>query len=217
MRQQQKGGVMEPAVIDDLLSEIRNFLKCATPQEWLEMAVTQLPILLIDHANCEKKAASTAMSLMFKYIDRPDLLAKMSKLAREELVHFDQVHKILQQRGIDYVEVSASRYASGLFKLANREEPYLLVDKCIIGAIVEARSCERFARLIPYLDEELAKFYFSLLRSECRHFGDYLSLAQQYSSVPIEPRVEKFLLAEQELITAQDSEFRFHSGRPALA
>ncbi|ATX76819.1 tRNA-(ms[2]io[6]A)-hydroxylase [Reinekea forsetii] len=208
---------MEPAVIDDLLVEIRSFLTCETPQEWLDMAVTQLPTLLIDHANCEKKAASTAMSLMFKYIDRPELLAKMSKLAREELVHFDQVHKIMLLRGIDYIEVSASRYAAGLFKLANRQEPYLLVDKCIIGAIVEARSCERFARLIPFLDDDLAKFYFSLLRSECRHYGDYLGLAQQYSVEPITPRVELFLAAEQELITRPDNEFRFHSGPPLAA
>ncbi len=208
---------MDKHLIDELLAEIRSFLKCDTPDEWAQAAILDLPTLLIDHANCEKKAASTAMALMYKYIDRPELLAKMSKLAREELVHFDQVLKIMKSREIEYLHVSASNYAADLFKMARRKEPYMLIDKCIIGAIVEARSCERFAKLIPLLDEQIAKFYFSLLKSEGRHYRDYIELAAQYSDEPIEERIEEFLMAEKELILRQESELRFHSGVPFTA
>jgi tRNA-(ms[2]io[6]A)-hydroxylase len=153
---------------------------------------------------------------MYKYIDRKELLAKMSKLAREELVHFDQVTKIMYARNIEYTPISAARYAGGLHKLVRKDEPNSLVDKCILGAIVEARSCERFASLIPFLDEELAKFYYSLLKSEGRHYQDYLKLAKTYSSDPIDSRIQTFLLKENELIESSDVEFRFHSGVPAI-
>jgi tRNA-(ms[2]io[6]A)-hydroxylase len=207
---------MDQLLIEDLMTEIRGFLGCATPQAWIDAAISNMPILLIDHANCEKKAASTAISMMYKYIDRKELLAKMSKLAREELVHFDQVTKIMYARNIEYTPISAARYAGGLHKLVRKDEPNSLVDKCILGAIVEARSCERFASLIPFLDEELAKFYYSLLKSEGRHYQDYLKLAKTYSSDPIDSRIQTFLLKENELIESSDVEFRFHSGVPAI-
>ncbi len=207
---------MDQAIVKEIMADIHSFLKCSTPQGWIDAALSNMPILLIDHANCEKKAASTAMSMMYKYIDRKELLTKMSKLAREELVHFDQVTKIMYSRDIDYVPVSAARYAQGLHKHVRKEEPHQLIDKCIIGSIVEARSCERFAALIPFLDDELGKFYYSLLRSEGRHFRDYLTLAELYADYDIQERVETFLAAERELIESPDSEFRFHSGIPGF-
>lgn len=200
--------------IDEYMSDVRGFLNCQTPDEWVDAALPNLPTLLIDHANCEKKAASTAISLMFKYIDRKDLLSKMSKLAREELVHFDQVVKILYDRNIEYIHVSAGNYVAGLIKEVRNHEPYLLIDKLIVGAIVEARSCERFGKLIPVFDEELAKFYYSLLKSECRHYQDYLNLANSYSDEPVENRVKEFLDLEESLIMSSDEQFRFHSGIP---
>lgn len=208
---------MNTEAISELTADITSFLHCETPKSWINAALDNIPLLLIDHANCEKKAASTAMSLMYKYIDRPELLSKMSKLAREELVHFDQVTKIMAKRDIEYIAVSAARYASALHQHVRKEEPYLLVDKCIVGAIVEARSCERFASLIPYMDEELAKFYFSLLRSEARHYQDYIKLANMYVDEDISERVNYFLVVEKELIESSDSEFRFHSGVPSTA
>ena len=208
---------MLKADIDEQLVDIRGFLACETPDAWVEAALKDLPTLLIDHANCEKKAASTAISMMYKYIDRPELLTKMSKLAREELVHFDQVLKIMKDRDIAYEHVSAGRYAAKLFKMVIKEEPQLLIDKCILGAIVEARSCERFAKLVPHLDEDLAKFYFSLLRSEARHYQHYIMLAEKYANAPIQARLNEFLQAEKELIESPDDELRFHSGVPITA
>lgn len=173
--------------------------------------------LLIDHANCEKKAAGTALNLMFRYVDKVDLLGKMSRLAREELRHFEQVLAIMKKRGIAYRHLSSARYADGLRKGARSSDPGKLVDILICGALIEARSCERFARIAPHLDAELAKFYTSLLKSESRHFKDYLTLAQRYSAEPIDGRVAFFRQREQELIESPDEVFRFHSGPPVAA
>ncbi len=210
---------LDTTAINDLLGDIPDFLGAATPKAWIDKALCEQEILLIDHAQCEKKAASTALSMMYKYVDRRELLAKMSKLAREELVHFDQVLKLMDQRGVAYRHLSAGRYASALHAHVRGGEPEKLIDRLILGAFVEARSCERFAALVPYLndkrDEELARFYQSLLKSEARHYKDYLRLAEQYADESIAPRVELFRQKEAELIETPDEVFRFHSGVPA--
>lgn len=202
----------------DSLAHIEAFLRCPTPAAWIEAACQNQALLLIDHANCEKKAASTAMNLMYKFTDRPELLKKMSQLAREELLHFQQVVEIMESRGIAYTAVTASRYASSLRALAAGKGEAQLIDTLLIGAIIEARSCERFAALAPFLDGELAKFYRSLLKSEARHYEDYLTLASRYApaaGVDCDARLQALLTAEAELIQSGDGEFRFHSGAPA--
>lgn len=201
---------------DDLLPESLNeFLACITPDRWLKWALDNPEILLVDHAQCEKKAASTAMSLLYRYVDQPLLLSKMSQLAREELLHFEQVVGLMEKRGVEYKHLTASRYAEGLRRHVRSNDPERLIDILIIGALIEARSCERFARLIPYLDEELAKFYRTLVKSEGRHFEDYLLLAQQQTNASIDERIAFFVAREAELITSPDTAFRFHSGVPA--
>ncbi|MDO6745903.1 tRNA-(ms[2]io[6]A)-hydroxylase [Gilvimarinus sp. 1_MG-2023] len=195
------------------ITPITDFLKCETPQGWIDNAIANPAILLLDHANCEKKAASTAMQLMYRYVSDFELLNKMSRLAREELRHFEQVIAIMQSRGIAYEQISAARYAAELRKPVRTHEPARLIDTLIVGAIIEARSCERFAKLAPFLDDELQKFYLSLLKSEARHFQDYLQLAQKAAGdESIAERVEHFLLLEQTLVMGEDDEFRFHSG-----
>ncbi|MBZ2167655.1 tRNA-(ms[2]io[6]A)-hydroxylase [Marinobacter sp. F4216] len=194
------------------LQEIHDFLPCRTPQQWIDNALAHQDLLLIDHAHCEKKAASTALSLMYRYVDNTDLLNKMSRLAREELRHFEQVLAIMKKRGVTYDHLTPARYAAGLRELVRKEDPGRLVDVLIVGAIIEARSCERFAALAPYLDEKLADFYNSLLKSEARHYQDYLKLAEQANGGAVEDRVAEFLAVEHQLITEPDTEFRFHSG-----
>ena len=196
------------------MNEVNEFLYCSTPQAWIDAVAADLPTLLIDHANCEKKAASTALNLIFRYVDKPELSMKLSKLAREELRHFEQVLTLLQKRNIDFEHVSASRYAAELRKGVRTSEPHRLVDMMIVSAIVEARSCERFEAVIPVLDEELAQFYTSLLKSEARHFQVYLNFAKKYSPEDIQPRVDFFLARDRELVESDDTEFRFHSGSP---
>ncbi len=196
------------------ITPILEFLKAATPQAWIDAAVDNLDILLIDHAQCEKKAASTALMLIHRHPDREELLYKLSRLAREELRHFEQVLDILKSRGIKYRALSAARYARTLREHVRNQEPHRLVDTLIIGAIIEARSCERFAALAPSLDDDLAKYYRFLLKSESRHFRDYLQLAEEYAGCDISARVEYFIEIENELIVSDDTEFRFHSGVP---
>ena len=198
----------------DVLNEIHEFLGCETPDAWVDEALRQPEILLIDHAHCEKKAASTAMTLMFRYVDRTDLLNKMSRLAREELIHFEQVLELMEARNVTYCHMSPARYAGGLRQHIRTHEPGRLVDTLIVGAFIEARSCERFAKLAPHLDDVLAKFYRSLLKSEGRHYQDYLGLAADYAGEPIDERVAMFREIEAELISTPDTEFRFHSGVP---
>lgn len=208
----------EHAPTDQASLPAADFVGCATPQGWIDAAVANLDVLLIDHANCEKKATSTALNLLFRYVDRPELLAAMSQLAREELLHFEQVVEIMQARGIAYRQVTASRYASGLRQQARTKEPGKLIDTLVIGAFIEARSCERFAALAPFLDDELARYYRFLLRSEERHYQDYLDLARRYagevSGESVDARVAHFRAVERELIESADCEFRFHSGVP---
>lgn len=197
------------------LAAVHAFLPCTTPKAWVAAAIQHPEILLIDHANCEKKAASTALNLMYRYIDQPRLLHKMSRLAREELRHFEQVLSIMQKRSVDYAPVSASRYAGALRDEVRNTEPHRLVDTLLVGALIEARSCERFAALIPVLDAELAAFYTSLLKSEARHFQDYLGLAREISdATSIDQRLIELKAVEQALICGFDPQFRFHSGVP---
>ena len=187
-------------------------LASTTTRAWAERAAHHIDDVLLDHAHCEKKAASTALSLMYRYVDNTDLLNKMSRLAREELRHFEQVLAIMKKRGVDYCHLTPARYAAGLRQEVRSEDPGRLVDVLIVGAIIEARSCERFAALAPFLDEKLADFYTSLLKSEARHYQDYLTLAEQAAGEPIAARAEDFLALERALIEDPDQEFRFHSG-----
>jgi|TARA_B110000902_G_C14293019_1_gene581852 tRNA-(ms[2]io[6]A)-hydroxylase len=199
------------------ISEITEFLGCPTSDAWVQAALADQNTLLIDHANCEKKAAGTALNLMYRYISHTDLLNKMSRLAREELRHFEMVLAIMGKRGIEYEHVSPSRYAAGMRKGVRTHEPAKVVDTMIVGAIIEARSCERFAMISPYLDDDLGEFYTSLLRSESRHYKDYLDLALSFSEGPIDDRIAHFIAADNELISSPDTELRFHSGVPTSA
>mgnify|MGYP001279391511 FL=1 len=196
-----------------VVQEIEDFLPCNTPQLWIENALTNSELMLIDHANCEKKAASTALNLMYRYVDNFDLLNKMSRLAREELRHFEQVIAIMKRRNIQYRQITASRYAVKLREAVRTNDPDKLVDILIVGALIEARSCERFAKIAPYLDDELQSFYLSLLKSEGRHFKDYLTLAVSVASQQeVDTRLAMFLKIEKQLVESPDTEFRFHSG-----
>jgi len=198
--------------VSESVRDVQDFLLCETPDTWVDNALANQDLLLIDHANCEKKAASTAINLIYRYVEFPELLHKMSRLAREELRHFEQVVTLMQERGIVYEQIPAARYAAELRKLVRTHEPAKLIDTLIVGAIIEARSCERFAKLAPVLAQPLQSFYGSLLKSESRHFKDYLRLAEQAAEKPITNRMQLFLEAERELIETPDTEFRFHSG-----
>ncbi len=197
---------------------IANFLDTSTPDEWIAEARDRLPEMLLDHANCELKAASTALGFLYRYPDRTVLAQRMSRLAREELRHFEQVRGIMEEMGIAFERLTASRYAGGLREQVRDEEPYKLLDLLLVGALIEARSCERFAVLAPFLPERLGKFYTGLLSSEARHFEHYIAFARSECCLPdeeIDVRLDELKQVEAGLITDPDPQFRFHSGTPA--
>ena len=149
------------------IQHIYEFLGCQTSQKWLEVAKNHLPLLLQDHANCEKKAAGTAMNLIFRYEFYRDLQEKLSQLVREEMLHYEQVMKLMKERNIEWFHLPAGRYAKGLLKHKRTFEPAGMIDVLIIGAFIEARSCERFSALADVIDDEkLSKYYKYLLKSE---------------------------------------------------
>ncbi len=142
----------------------------------------------------------------------------MSRLAREELRHFEQVRSIMDDMQVPFERLTASRYAGALRDAVRDDEPYKLLDMLLVGALIEARSCERFARLVPRLPAKIAKFYSGLLASESRHFEHYLGFAQSETGVSrseIDERLAELKAIEARLITEPDPQFRFHSGPPA--
>ena len=192
---------------------IAQYLRVPTPEAWIKSAISNADLLLIDHANCEKKAASTALSLLYRYVEKPRLLRRLSRLAREELRHFEQVAGVIEERGIAYRHVSASRYAGVLNMMVRSHEPQRLVDKLLVASVIEARSCERFALLADVVDVHLAGLYRNLLDSEKRHFDAYRQLALEYGDEKdIRARIDVILEEENNFITTADQEFRFHSG-----
>jgi len=206
------------AVDTPVPAAIAAFLDTPTPDAWLDVAANHLPEMLLDHANCELKAASTALGFLYRYPDRTALAQRMSRLAREELRHFEQVRSIMDDLEISFERLSASRYAGRLREAVRQEEPYKLLDLLLIGALIEARSCERFAKIAPRLPEKLGRFYGGLLASEARHFEHYIAFARSECGIDeaeIDARLDDLKVLEASLVTEPDDEFRFHSGPPA--
>ncbi len=192
------------------------FLAVSTPDAWIKWALENEAALLWDHGNCEKKAASTALQLLYRYPRNEALVYRMSRLAREELRHFEQVQKLIKVRGHEFVLVTASKYASRLLKEVRTYEPRRLIDQLIIGAFIEARSCERFGCVAPHLDAPLRKFYLGLMESEARHFTEYLKLAEPLcEQAELQERIAVFRELEARVILEPDDSFSFHSGPPA--
>ena len=196
------------------MADPAHILRAHTADAWFDLAVQCTDELLLDHANCEKKAASTALALMFSYPDDFDLANRMSRLAREELRHFELVQQKLTELGVEFRRLSPSRYAEGLRKTLRRDEPGRRIDLLLCAALIEARSHERFMGLIERLPAPLAEFYASLAAAESRHAGLYQRLASR-GGVDIAPRLGELAAIEAELATAPDPQFRFHSGTPA--
>ncbi len=194
-----------------------SLLRVPTPARWVERACASPEVLLIDHANCEKKAASTALSLMFAYAEDLELTDKLSRLAREELRHYEQVAKLLKRLKIAPQRLAPGRYAERLRRLVAKAEPRREVDLLVCGAFIEARSCERFAVLSAAIEGPISELFRGLHGAEARHYELYLDLARRAASrlgLPLEGRIEEFALLEAQLITGPDPVFRFHSGPP---
>jgi len=201
------------------MNSVETILLAPTPPAWVDYAVAHWPELLVDHANCEKKAASTALSLMFAYPEDRKLTGALSRLAREELRHFEQVQRMMETLDVPYIRQKPGRYGAGLRATMRTADPGRKLDLLLIGALIEARSAERFRLLVPRLQEPLAEFYATLERSEARHFELYLDLAHAIDTsegdAESASRLKSIAAREAELATQPDEAFRFHSGAPA--
>jgi tRNA-(ms[2]io[6]A)-hydroxylase len=153
-------------------------LAAATDGAWVQRALADVDEILVDHAHCEKKAASTALSLLFRYPERGALLVPLARLAQEELGHFAEVVEVLDARGVGLRHQVPSSYAAALMAAVRPAEPDRLVDTLLCAALIEARSCERMQLLADGLtDDRLVTLYRGLLRAEARHHATYVRLA----------------------------------------
>ncbi len=188
-------------------------LASETPKEWVARVEENLPELLLDHAHCEKKAASTALSLIFRYPEHTQLLRPLSEVAREELEHFELMLDILAARQIPFQKLSPSPYAGRLLSKIRQGEIERLVDTLLCCALIEARSCERMTLLAQHLDDEpLRHFYRSLLESEARHFTLYVGLARSFiDGDALRERLQELSDWESQVILSAPSVPRMHN------
>jgi len=189
-------------------------LAAATDPAWTTRVLDHLDELLLDHAHLEKKAAGTAMTLLFRYPERRDLQEPLARLAREELVHFEQVLAQLDRRGVRFRPLRPGPYAGRLHAAVRDREPERLLDTLLVAALIEARSCERLGLLaaaLPDVDATLAALYRGLLEAEARHHGEYVRLALALFSEPdVRRRLAVLARHEAEAIAAGSPAPRLH-------
>ena len=188
-------------------------LRSDTDERWLRQVDAHLDQVLIDHAHCEKKAAGTAMNLIFHYVENRELCVAMTEIVEEELEHFHMVLDLLERRGIRFRRIKPSQYGRKLNDLVRKQEPQRAVDRLLVAGLIEARSCERFHALARHVDDaELAEFYGSLFESEARHHAAYSRLARHFASdAEVEERLDELAELEAEIIAAGESLPRMHS------
>jgi len=188
-------------------------LASRTDGAWVERAVANLDELLVDHAHCEKKAASTAVSLLFRYPEHGGLLVPLARLAREELGHFEEVLGRLEARGAGLRRLVPSPYAARLMAAVREREPERLVDTLLCLSLIEARSCERMTLLAEALtDPSLVALYRGLLASEARHHRTYVELAAAVApEADVHARLRALATHEAAVIAAVPATARFHA------
>ncbi len=188
-------------------------LQSVSSTRWLRQVEQHLDEVLIDHAHCEKKAAGTAMNLLFAYVDNEPLCRAMTEIVNEELDHFHQVLDLLRQRGVRFRRLKPGTYGRRLHELVSRQEPQRAVDRLLVAALIEARSCERFCLLRDHVeDPRLSEFYGSLFESEARHHSTYVKLAKGFADEEaVRERLEQLAVEEARIIDEGCPLPRMHS------
>ncbi len=188
-------------------------LHSQTSRRWFDQVDQHLDEVLIDHAHCEKKAAGTAMNLMFAYVEHEALCREMVEIVNEELEHFMMVLDLLSGRGIPFRRLRPGAYGRRLHEQIRKQEPGRAVDRLLVAGLIEARSCERFDLLSQHVkDQELSQFYGSLFESEARHHATYVRLAKLFAEPDIvQVRLAALADAEAAIIADGDPLPRMHS------
>jgi tRNA-(ms[2]io[6]A)-hydroxylase len=189
------------------------FLRSSTSQTWIDQALAHLDEILIDHAHCERKAAGVALNLLCRYPSEVSLIHALPSIAREELEHFEQVHRILEERGIPLRPLTPPPYGAKLKTLVRPCEPQRFLDSLLIAALIEARSHERLGLLGEHCpDPRLAAFYRGLMASEARHYGAYWLLAiGAFPRQDVDDRLGEIASAEADILETLHPEPRIHS------
>lgn len=188
-------------------------LSSPSSARWLKQVDDHLDQILIDHAHCEKKAAGTAMNLLFYYVEHEELARAMTEIVNEELAHFHMVLDLLAKRGIRWRRLKPSNYGGKLMELVRKNEPARAIDRLLVSSLIEARSCERFDLLRQHVaDPELSAFYGSLFESEARHHSTYVRLARLFADDEVvKARLQELSQAEAAIIEVGDELPRMHS------
>jgi tRNA-(ms[2]io[6]A)-hydroxylase len=188
-------------------------LQSETKAHWLAQVDAHLDEILIDHAHCEKKAAGTALNLIFHYVEDQELCREMAFIVNEELEHFQMVIDLLNRRGIRFRRLKPSTYGRELNDLVRKQEPQRAVDRLLVAGLIEARSCERFHVLAEHVrDVELSTFYGGLFESEARHHTTYTRLAKHFAAEDVVmARLDELALLEAAIIDRGEDLPRMHS------
>jgi tRNA-(ms[2]io[6]A)-hydroxylase len=191
-------------------------LHSITPVEWGRTVLADPTRLLVDHAFLEKKAATNALELLTRWPNDwlDGWVETMTSVARDEVAHLAQVVRILTSRGGQLDRFHKNPYANDLRRLVRKGEPVELLDRLLVAALIEVRSCERFAVLAAAsTDAELSAFYRSLYASELGHYKVFLHLASQFTKpAALEARWQEMLASEAQILAAQSPGPRIHSG-----
>ena len=190
-------------------------LQSESTSRWLRQVDGNLDEVLIDHAHCERKAASTAMNLINAYTEHRGLCREMTRIVDEELEHFEMVLQLLDRRGIRFRRLASGPYGRELNRLIATAEPQRAVDRLLVASLIEARSCERFRLLSRHMrdrDKELADFYAGLFESEARHHTTYVQLAESFADrETVRVRLDQLSAKESAIITNGSELPRMHS------
>ncbi len=190
-------------------------LSLCTEAHWAEKQLPHLSELLLEHAHLERKAASAALTLMFRYPQHGFLQKPLSEVAREELEHFEQVLELMARRNIAFGPVHPSPYANQLLQVQRGQEPQRLLDQLLCAAVIEARSCERMkllAQAFSGVDAEISSFYAELVTSEARHYVLYLGLAEKlFSKDEVQARLDQVVAHEAKVLEQAPEGPRMHN------
>ena len=189
-------------------------LKLETDPRWVDIVESNIEEILTDHAWCEQKAATNAITIITHNPQYEDMVTDLLELAKEELEHFQMVHEIIKKRGYTLGRERKDSYVNELYKFMNKGGSHLqsMVDRLLFSAMIEARSCERFKLLSQRInDKELSKFYHDLMISEAGHYTIFISFARKYGKdIDVEKRWKELVAFEGELIKSYGKSETIH-------